>query len=273
MKSHLFAAFLLLFAVSATAQIEFYGKNIPNNLKETTLAVVMSGSESYQVELKNAVEQYWKQSAFEFIDESTFEKYKSDPAYSFLLITGGEVNGYPTRFFTLAMGNKKKSEQPLILKQLIVDESKINTDGAPMVHLYVQHIQRYINAVADGTITDRTFSGRLVSDQTYRAKEMPMLAKKSDLDATIQDAAKREEFFRGEMEIVSQERINTAILENESVSVVDVILTGERRNMFCYKRVYDASTGEMLYREDTESLYGKKQGLIDSDLKSISRAR
>lgn len=273
MKSILFSAVLMLFAVSSTAQIEFYGKNIPSDLKKTTLAVVMSGSESYQVEVKGAVEQYWKQSPFEFIDEATYENYKADPAYSFFLITEGEVNGYATHFFTLALGSKKKSEQPVILKQLIVDQNKINTDGAPMVHLYVQHIQKYINAVADGKITDRTFSGRWISDQTFRGQEMPVLAKESDFDVTIQDVEKQKEYFRGELQTVSQERINTAILENESVAVVDVILTGDRKNMYCYKRVYDASTGEMLYMADTESLYGKKQGLIDSDLKSISRAR
>ena len=233
----------------------------------------MSGSESYKVEVKNAVEQYWKHSAFEFIDETAYETYKADPAYSFILMTDGEVNGYPTRFFTLAMGNKKKSEQPLILKQLIVDGDKINSDGAPMVHLYVQNIQRYINGVSEGKITDRTFSDRWISDQTYRIIEMPLLVKESDLDVTVKDAEKQKEYYKGTLEVVSQERIKTAILENEAVAVVDVILTGDRRNMYCYKRVYDASTGEMLYRSDTESLYGKKQVLIDSDLKSISRAR
>lgn len=264
---------LSLFFGSMSAQVEFYGKDLPETLKETKLAVVMSGSESYQAELKQAVENYWKLSEFEFIDEQTFDNYKSDSDYSFLYVQMGEVNGYPTDFFTLAIGNKKKSEQPLILKELIVDKKKISGEGSPMVRLYVQHIQRYIKAVEEGTITDETFSGRWVSNETYRLKEMPLIVREKDFDSTLDTEEKRTTFFKGELVAADQERINNAILDEEEAGVVDVILTGERRNMYCYKRIYNAATGELLYSSDTESLYEKKQGLIQDDMKAIATAR
>lgn len=257
----------------AQAQVEFYGKDLPETLKNTKLAVVMSGSETYQVELKQAVENNWKLSEFEFIDEQTFENYKSNPDYSFLYVQMGELNGYPTDFFTLALGNKKKSEQPLILKELVVDKQKINGDGAPMVRLYVQHIQLYVKAVEEGTIADGTFSGRWVSNETYRLKEIPLIAREKDFDTTLDDTEKRTTFFKGELIVADQERINNAILDEEDAGVVDVILTGERRNMHCYKRIYHAATGELLYSSDTESLYGKKQGLLSDDMKAIATAR
>ncbi len=264
---------LIFGAVAAKAQIEFYGKDIPEDLKETRLVVVMAGSEAYKVQLKDAIEKYWKISPAEFIDESSFEQYKSDPEYSMLYLQSRELNGYPTDFFTLAIGSKKKSEQPLIMKELIVDLKKINSDGAPMVHLYVQQMQQYINQVEAGDVTDVTFSDRVISTKTYRVKEMPLLLREQDFDKTLADPAKRTEYYSGKLEVVSQDRINEAILDNESVAVVDIILTGERRNMHCYKRIYDAADGTLLYRTDTESLYEKKQGLIDEDLKSLDRAR
>lgn len=273
MKYILLSIALIFGVISTSAQVEFYGKNFPEDLKGTKLAVVMAGSEGYKVQLKDAVEKHWKLSQPEFIDEATFEQYKSNPEYSFLYVQSHELNGYPTDFFTLAIGNKKKSEQPLILKELIVDLKKINADGAPMVHLYVQQIQQYINRVAAGEITDATFSDRVISKGTYRIKEMPLLVREQDFDKTLSDPAKRKEFYSGAMEVVSQDRINDAILDNEQVAVVDIILTGERRNMHCYKRIYDAADGSLLYRTDTESLYEKKQGLIDEDLKSLDRAR
>lgn len=273
MKNLLLATAFIFSVFAASAQKEFYGKDIPADLKETKLAAVLSGSDEYNDQLKEAVEQHWKFSDFQFINESAFEQYKSDPAYSFLYLQTGEVNGYSTEFFTLAIGNKKKSEQPLVLKELIVDSEKLNSNGAPLVHLYVQHLQQYVNAVESGDITDRTFSDRVISKETYRIKEMPLLVTEKDLDESIRDAAKQKEYYPGEIQVVSRERINEAILNKESVAVADVILTGERNNMYCYKRIYDASSGELLYRQDTESLHGKKQGLIDDDLKSLHKAR
>lgn len=253
--------------------MEFYGNDIPKDLRKTTLCAVMSGSESYQVELKRAVEQYWTLTDYQFIDEVKFEELKSDADYSFLYLHLGEVNGYPTDFFALGIGNRKKDAQPLNVKELIVDKKKISGDEAAFVNLYVQHIQRYVKAVEDGKITGRAFSDRWISDETYRIKEMPLLIRQSDFDETMHDAEKRNMVYDNEMQLVAQERINTAILEEEEVAVVDVIMTGERRNMYCYKRIYDASTGEMLYRDDEEALYGKNHGLVDDDLKVIDRAR
>jgi len=273
MKSIIIVVTVLFSSTMALAQVEFYGQDIPKDLKETTLCAVMTGTEAYQAQLKHAVEQYWTYTDFQFIDEATFEEYKSDSDYSFFYIHLGEVNGYPTDFFTLGIGNKKKDARPLALKELIVDKKKINADEAHFVHLYVQHIQRYVKAVEEGKVTERAFSDRWISEETYRIQEMPLLVKESDFDPTIQDAAKRKDIYHGELEVAGQERINTAIAENESVAVVDVIMTGERRNRYCYKRVYDASTGEMLYRDDEEALYGKNHGLVDDDLKSIDRAR
>lgn len=268
------ALLIFCFAVgTASAQIEFYGKDIPETLKETKLCGVMSGSELFQVQLKEALEQHWDLTAVEFIDQNAFETRKSDPAYSFLYLQSGEVNGHATDFLTLAIGNKKKSEQPLDVKQLIVDKKKISDEGAPMVHLYVKQIQHYVNAVAAGDITDQTFSDRFVTDVTYRIKEIPLIVREKDFDSTLDDEASRTEWFKGELIIADQERINTAVIEEEDVAVVDVILTGERYNMYCYKRIYDAASGAILYSEDTESLHGKKQGIIQDDFKSIVKAR
>lgn len=273
MKRLLVFTLSLGFWLTATAQVEFYGTDIPSKLAKTTLAAVMSGSEAYQVQLKQAVEQNWKLSNFEFVDEAGFEYLKGNPDYSFLYLAEGEVNGLPVDMFTLAIGNKSKKEQPLVLKQLIVDKKKISRDGAPMVHLYVKNIHAYVKAVEAGEAKDRTFAQRMISSKTYRLKEeLPLMALETDFDATM-TPEKRNEVYRGEIKIVSQDAINDAILEEKDVAVADVVLSGERREMYCYKYIFDAATGALLYYQETEALHGKKQGFIENDLSSISKAR
>lgn len=269
--------FLVLTLLASTlllsAQAEFYGTDIPEKLKKTTLSVVMSGSESYKVQLKQAVEQHWKLTPSEFIDEAGFETLKGDPDRSFIYLEKGELNGLPTTFITLALGSKNKKEQPQVLKQLIVDAKKISNEGAPMVHLYVKQLQNYVRSVESGDAKDVTFAQRIISSKTYRLKEeLTLYALESDFDGTM-TADKRSEIYRGKIKVVGQAEINDAVLEELEVAVADVILTGDRNEMYCHKRIYDASSGNLLYVSDTEALHGKKQGFIENDLSAISKAR
>jgi hypothetical protein len=254
-------------------QKEFYGKDIATKLKSLKLAVVLDGSDSYNLKLKQAVEQNWKLSHFEFVDGTTFETLKTNPEYSFLVTLSGTANNLPTDFFTLAMGNKKKAEAPTVLKELIVDKEKINTTGAPMVELYVKNMLLYINGIADGKISETATSARFISNNTRLIKESKLLLLASDLDKTVADVAKQQEFFKGTLQIVNQDAINEAIHNGEAVGVADVILTGERDTRYCYKRVFLASTGALIYLQDTEALYGKKTGFFDTDLKIFDRAK
>ena len=61
--------------------------------------------------------------------------------------------------------------------------------------------------------------------------------------------------------------------EDRNFAVVDIIFTGEHKNRHCFKTIYIVQTGEILYLNDDASLYGKKQGLIEDDLKTLERAR
>ena len=50
-------------------------------------------------------------------------------------------------------------------------------------------------------------------------------------------------------------------------------MTGEYKNKHCFKRVFNAGTGELMYQSDDAALYRKKEGFIEVDLKNIERAR
>jgi hypothetical protein len=273
MKKIILGVLMTLIAGFSFGQREFYGKDIATRLKSMKLAVVLDGSDSYNLKLKQAVEQNWKLSAFEFVDERTYETLKLNPEYAFLVMTQGTVNNLPTDFFTLAMGSKKKAEAPVVLKELIVDKEKISTSGAAMIELYVKNMQIYVNAVLDGKISETASSSRFISTNTRLIKESKLLTLAKDIDKTITDPAKQQEFFKGEIKIVSQDEINEAIHNGDEVGIADVILTGERENRYCYKRVYLASTGALIYLQDTEALHGKKTGWLEADLKIFDRAR
>jgi len=59
----------------------------------------------------------------------------------------------------------------------------------------------------------------------------------------------------------------------KEINVADVVLTGEYKTKHCFKRVFNAATGELMYLADEPSLQGKKEGFLIDDMKSIARAR
>jgi hypothetical protein len=55
--------------------------------------------------------------------------------------------------------------------------------------------------------------------------------------------------------------------------VSDVLLTGEYKTKHCFKRIFNAGTGELMYMGDDAALAGKKEGLLSQDLLNVMRAR
>ena len=58
-----------------------------------------------------------------------------------------------------------------------------------------------------------------------------------------------------------------------SITVSDVLLTGEYKTKHCFKRIFNAGTGELMYMGDDAALAGKKEGLLSQDLLNVMRAR
>ncbi|MBL7984060.1 MAG: hypothetical protein JNM91_03640, partial [Flavobacteriales bacterium] len=52
-----------------------------------------------------------------------------------------------------------------------------------------------------------------------------------------------------------------------------VVMTGEYKTKWCFKRVFNANTGELMYLRDDASLFEKKQGFISEDLRMLEQSR
>jgi hypothetical protein len=74
-----------------------------------TCVVLESGSISYNVYIKDAVQKYWKSTEFEFIDQQEFEKRRFDSKYSFLVLMKGvfdkDPGGISYSYISLVLGD------------------------------------------------------------------------------------------------------------------------------------------------------------------------
>lgn len=60
-----------------------------------TCVVFEDGVSLYNAFIKDAVQKYWKSTGYEFIDRNEFEKRRTDPKYSFIVLMDGAFNKDP----------------------------------------------------------------------------------------------------------------------------------------------------------------------------------
>jgi hypothetical protein len=159
------------------------------------------------------------------------------------------------------------------LASILIDPKAI-ADGkaAAMITLYVKHLQDYLKQVEAGRITDKTTADRLYAGRTRLVREMELVFSKDHLDKSLPNADAIKAQYTSPFSIDDA----TAAVEaqDRTKAVSDAVITaGDHKNKHCFKRVFNAGTGELLYLRDDAAIFGKKEGFIEEDLKVIERAR
>jgi hypothetical protein len=84
------------------------------SFKNTKTCVVMDdGASFFNAPVKEAVQKYWKATEYEIIDRKEFEKRKTDPKYSFIILMEGSFDkdpgGVSYSYISLVLGDPSGS--------------------------------------------------------------------------------------------------------------------------------------------------------------------
>ena len=160
------------------------------------------------------------------------------------------------------------------LASIMVDPKVINETGTAMIGIYMKHLQDYIKQVQSGKITDKATADRLYSGRTKRLKDMTTWFVQPHMEKGMADMAKVKETYTHNAEMVDEAKaMDVATSGEDGVAITDVVITGEDKTKWCFKRIFNANTGELMYLRDDAALYGKKEGFIAEDLRMIEQSR
>ena len=115
-------------------------------LNSTTCVVVEDGINAFNLFVREAVEDHWEITEYEFIDLQEFEARRHDPSYSFLMLIKGaydkDPRGVSYDFITLVLGNEtgEISEMP----ELVTLPLAYSDDPAPDYGFAVPAIVNFI---------------------------------------------------------------------------------------------------------------------------------
>ncbi len=288
----LLPALTTILTLSATAQ---YGTFNPANVKAAkatkTVVVLDAGDSPYNRTIMNAVKSEWKfTSAFEFVTTAELAAQPMSPDRTYLLKTSKtDPVKFQATFMTLVKGWKPKKGEVLEQKDnaftsipveqelafIQMDTKAINEKNmSAMVNIYVKHLLNYLSLVETGKITDKATADRTYASRMRLIRDTELWMAQEHLDKSIPNAAKLKESYSAPCQVMSLTQLASAVeKQDRAVTVSDVILTGDNKNKHCFKRIFNAGNGELMYLRDDAAIFGKKEGFIDEDLKTIERAR
>ena len=288
----LLPTFAALLTLSATAQYGTFSSAAVKEAKATkTMVVLDAGDSPYNRTIIDVIKADWKlTSAFEFISTSEFAAMPLAPDRTYLLKTvKTDPVKFEATFLTLVKGWKPKKGEVLEqmdnafttipaeheLAFIQMDPKGINAGGIQkMLALYVKHLQNYLDLVVTGKITDKATADRIYSGRNKQIRDGELWMAQEHLDKSVPDAAKLKESYTHPCQVMSLSQLPSAVeKQDRTITVSDVVMTGEGKNKHCFKRIFNAGTGELMYLRDDAAIFGKKEGFIDEDLKTLERAR
>jgi len=292
MRSILSASLALLSILTATAQYGTFDPAAVKAAKPATLVVVLDAGDSpYNRTVTNAVKSEWKfNSAYEFVTVAELGMQPLAPEKIYLLKTAKmDPVKFEGTFLTLVQGWKQKKGETLQQKNnafttipserelafLLIDPLAINEGQMDaMLTIYVKHLQDYLNLVEGGKIIDKATADRTYAARTRLVRDTELVLATEHVDKSLPDLATIKESYLSPVALVPASMLITAVQAQERTRTVsDVVITGEHKNKHCFKRLFNAGTGELMYLRDDAAIFGKKEGIIGEDLNTVQRAR
>ena len=292
MRSPLLTAVTFLASVSSFAQYGTFTAAAVKAAKPATLVVVLDAGDSpYNRTITNAVKSEWKfNAAYEFVTVAELGTQPLSPEKIYLLKTVKvDPVKYEATFLTLVQGWKQKKGEVLQQRNnafttipqerelafILIDPKAINElHMDAMLTIYVKHLQDYLKLVEGGKIIDMATADRTYAGRNRLIRDGELVLAQEHLDKSLPDLAKVKESYMAPCAVVPASMLITAVQAQEPTRVVtDVVLTGENKNKHCFKRMFNAGTGELMYLRDDAAIFGKKEGILTEDLNTVQRAR
>jgi hypothetical protein len=255
----------------------------------TTVVVLDDANTSYNQALTSAIKADWKfTKAFDFINTADLATQPIDPTKLYLMkIKRSDAEKHDAVFLALIQGWKQKKGDVLDvadgavvnipatqeLASLMIDAKAVSSTNSAMLPLYVKHLQDFLKNVESGKIKDKATADRLYAGRNRSIKDMDLWIAKEHMDKTMPDAAKAKETYTKGLQVMDLAQLMAAAVKGNAVAISDVVMTGDYKTKWCFKRIFNASTGELMYLRDDAALFGKKEGFITEDLRMLEQSR
>lgn len=281
----------LALASTASAQYGTFDKKAVATAKAASTIVLRDGNDSpFNTALLNAVKADWKFTAnTDFGTITDLVTAPVDPARIYLMkVRKTDKEKHTATFLALVQGWKMKKGELLQvednavtnvppeqeLASILIDAKLLDNGGNALLGVYVKNLQDYLKQVEAGKITDKATADRLYASRNRFIKEQELWVAKEQLDKSLTDLAAIQGTYKQDVKLMDFAQLMAAATKGQpGVCVADVVINGEYKTKWCFRRVFNVHTGELMYQRDEASLFDKKMGFIAEDFRVLEQSR
>lgn len=280
-KSTLLAVLLLSVVVAPAQQRPYPTVDHAALFRSSVTCVVLEENpfSFYNAEIKSAVEKYWKVTPLRFITEKEFNVMRTDPSFSFLVLTitnfSNDKSGSAYDFLNLLLGADVENldELPefcaIPLSFAGAPEEEYSYKLGLIVRFMQYHADMVIKNPTNAALRYLKFYNRNVPD----IKNKTILVRPEDLAPEVNTDAKIRAHFPNRVRIVDEEEIMKAIEEKQK----DVLIVhkvgpdGVKQTGTCMKMLLGTDDAIMYYYDSHLVDSRNANGLLISDFKRLAR--
>jgi hypothetical protein len=234
---------------------------------------------TFDQEIREAMENEWTITEYEFLPFDKFQNSIDNPGYSFLYLANVVFEKDKTnatyKFLNLSLGGKghELNDMPDLVSVPVgyknVDEDSYNYK----LGILVRFIQNHIQLIRDNPdiISANVFKHYNDNIKDIQGKTLYLI--ESELDKELQSPSKVRAVYPYKFEFVTREQIKQAIKDrDESVVFLHKVgPEGTRMNARCYKVLIGAADANFYYFDYHNISDKKPDGLLESDFKKLRK--
>jgi hypothetical protein len=281
MRKYILISLLSCFSLFLSGQAPFPSpEEIKQFMASKTCVVLEDDSfSSYNALIKKAMDEYWKVTPFEYIKTSEFNVRRTDPAFSFIVLTETNFERDKSHsvfnFINLIQGKDvdKLGEMPEICAIPLSFAGEDDIEYGYKLGAILSFMQKHAIMISE----DPSLTGRRYL--RYYNKNVPMVVNKTilvnqeDLSPAVNTIDKIKAIYPHDIQIVTEDEIVKAIQEKAPGKLIlhKVGPVGDRNSGYCFKMLIGTDDSDMYYYNQHMIDKANPNGLLPSDLKRLAR--
>lgn len=280
MRSTLLLLLFLAIPFMLTGQAPFPTANEIKQFKGSKTCVVLEdGNTVYNAYIRQAIKEYWTITPFEFIKLSDFALRRSDPSYSFIMLTEtnyqNDKSNAVFNFINLLQGKDvdELGKMPEICAVPLSFAGEDDMEYGYKLGAILSFMQKHAQMISeDPSLTGRKYL-KYYNKNVPQVSNKTILVKQEDLSPAIGSIDKIKAIYKHKIEIVPEEEIVKAIQKKAPNTLIlhKVGPVGDRNSGYCFKMLIGTDDSDMYYYNQHIIDKVNPNGLLPADLKRLAR--
>lgn len=276
--------FLMVFILGSVALLGQQNKQVTKEqlaLFPTSVTYVvwdnnpMSG---YNIAIKSAIEKCWTVTQFKYITVNEFDKFRMNPANSFLIMTKvyltKDKREAEYQYLNLIMGDKAYgiNDMPEILTMPLTYTGVDESTYAYKLGVIVRFTQEHVKAMLAAPKITQFRNLKYYNSNAKDVKKKTLLLMKEDLAEEVNTIEKIKAVYPYEVKLVSPEEIETAVMDQTpNTLVLHQISPGPNDNIGrSYKIIFGVDDNKLYYYNFENISEKRPAGMLLKDFKRIT---